>query len=213
MEISNNIEKIAIFGGSFDPPHNGHIQIILTLIEKFQFKKILVIPTGKSPLKTHHAEGIYRKKMCELAFLPFPEVTILDIEMENKGMVPVYSIDTVRFLRCTLFPKNPLFFVMGSDCLKSIHLWKEPDALFHEAAPCIFLRKFHENYIELIHESTLSKELKKLFMEGMCSREPCFEISSTDIRSRIAMKKWVLHLLPESVYNYIIKNNLYMCTA
>ncbi len=203
-------ERVALFGGSFDPPHNGHINIVLSLLESFDFSQVVIIPTGKNPLKHHCAHTFHRNAMCRLAFSHFSHVSILDHEIIHDSSAGCFTIDTVRYLQKTIFPHNDLSFVMGGDCVKSIHMWKEPEELFTLVAPFIVSRGDLSDFHKVISELPVSPVLQQKLASGVRVSCPRFDISSTDIRYRLKNNLWVSHMLPSDVERYIRHHNVYM---
>src|SRR5437868_5417527 len=114
--MKNHKLNLAIFGGSFDPPHLAHLAIAVHLLESERFDLILVIPSLKHPLKRAEASFEDRLAMCESAFLPLGDkIQVLDVEKNLSG----YTIDLVRNLE-TLYPNATLTFLGGSDLKREL---------------------------------------------------------------------------------------------
>ena len=115
----------AIFGGSFDPVHKGHVSLVSELKKALELDEIIVMPTGISPFKKdmerRPASGADRLEMCRLAFADMPFATVSDYEISRVGVS--YTFDTVRHFR-SLYPNDKLFWLVGGDMLKSFDRWK-----------------------------------------------------------------------------------------
>lgn len=120
---SNNEKKLktAVFGGSFDPIHLGHVRIVKKALNDLNIDQIIVVPNYLNPLKNDfHAPPELRLKWLKEVFKHFPNVKISDFEIKKNR--PVYSIETVEFFK-------PDYFIIGSDNLKTLHKWKDIDKL------------------------------------------------------------------------------------
>ena len=115
--------KIAIFGGSFDPPHIGHVAIVQAALKKLDIDLLIVVPTYLNPFKKHfQAPPKLRLRWLKKIFLPYPEVRICDYEVKRGR--PTYAIETVSYLQNRYAPKK-IYYIIGSDNLPSLHRWKE----------------------------------------------------------------------------------------
>ena len=122
-------DKIAILGGTFNPPHNGHIHLLKAFSEEFDFDKILIIPTAVPPHKEvkELASGEQRLKMCELAF---EGCEICDYEIKRGGKN--YTADTLEYLK-SVYPESRFYFIMGTDMLLSFASWRDPERIIKNA--------------------------------------------------------------------------------
>ncbi|MBI2338750.1 MAG: nicotinate (nicotinamide) nucleotide adenylyltransferase [Deltaproteobacteria bacterium] len=175
--------KIALFGGSFNPPHLAHRQVVEYLKDLPDFDAVWIVPTFDHPFQKELASYPHRRRMCELDFAGLgPKVKISDIEKELKAR-PSYMINTLRALK----KKNPdcqFAVVVGSDCREEMAEWKDPEALKREAAFLFVPRPGFEN-------------------------SPFMDISSSRIRELIKAGKPVTKYLAPEVVEYIEKNGLY----
>lgn len=198
--------KIGIFGGSFDPIHLGHINLIIQIKEQKQLDKILFCPTFVSPFKQKNppkASSKHRLEMLKIAIEPLDFAEIIDLEIKKAG--PSYTIDTLRKLQ-EMFPKDDLFLVAGEDVLDHFSYWKEPENIVKIAKPLIGSRKQQCSSLK-----NLENSLKTIFETGFCPIKN-FDISSTDIRERLQKKLYCGHLLLTKVIDYIHKHELYYNT-
>lgn len=117
--------KIALLGGSFDPPHLAHIQVAAHLLKGGKYDEVWVMPTPKNPFKETSASFQDRLEMCQLAFAPFKDkVRVLSEERELTG----YTIDLIKSLKGQ-YPKNDFTFIAGSDLRSEIAGWKDSEKL------------------------------------------------------------------------------------
>ena len=190
------MSKIALFGGTFDPPHIGHIEVVLSLLEQNHVDEVWVVPVRQNPLKKEKAsEPLIRKAMVEAAFSQIPKVRILYDELEMPS--PSYTIDTIRHLKkkYPLLSTNELFFVVGSDAFKEKNQWKEIDELEKEL---IFLVVQRDGFEYVPTPSSL------------CISGLRLDISSTLLRQRVREGRSIFHLVPPAVLRSIIKHRLYL---
>lgn len=112
----------AVFGGSFDPVHEGHLRTAETLRQQLQLPTLHLLPAARSPLKAAATPDHHRLAMLQLAVADYPGLHIDDRELRRPP--PSYTIDTLRELRRELGPDMPLVWVMGSDTLAGLAQWK-----------------------------------------------------------------------------------------
>lgn len=197
--------KVALFGGTFDPPHNGHIHMMLLLQEMFLFDGIYIVPTSKNPFKETKTPAQKRYEMCNEAFKPFPWCKVIDFEAIREGVS--YTIDTIDALseNDPFFKKSEKFFLLGQDAASSLGKWKEVERLLSLAQPIVISRDEFTNELAEKLPATIRAALQRGWKKG----EP-LGLSSTEIRGRLAKKLYIEHLVPASVFAYIQKNHLYV---
>ena len=121
--------RIGIYGGTFNPPHIGHVHAAQEAASALQLDKLLIIPDNIPPhkeLPEHAPTNAQRLEMVRLAFGGIPCAEVSEMELQRAGKS--YSVDTVRALR-RKYPDAELFLLMGSDMLKIFHLWNEPEEI------------------------------------------------------------------------------------
>jgi nicotinate-nucleotide adenylyltransferase len=204
VKIERLPSKVALFGGSFDPPHVGHLFFALSLQELVGFDEILWIPNAQNPLKGAPPSSFAdRLEMVRRAIAPIPQFSLLD--WEGKRPPPSYTIDTVRKLVATFGDSSNFSLLLGADQLLTIHLWREREELFTLAPPTIASRGgVSIDWKTLALKPELRDELRRKFVTL-----PELDISSTTIRDRISRKKYCGHLLSSSVLDYIKEKKLY----
>ncbi len=203
------MKRIAIFGGSFNPIHHGHLLLAQAVFETFGFDKILLVPCQVSPFKqgqeqTVVAEASHRLEMVRLCVEDDERFDVCDIEAKRQGVS--YTIDTVHELM-THHPNTRFSLVMGMDSLLDLHRWRQASEL---VSLCDIVTVQRPGCDETPSLSALRfpLEVSEKILKN-CIRGRLCDISSTEIRQRIAEGRSIRYLVPLSVEAYILKHNLY----
>lgn len=196
------MKKIAIYGGSFDPPHKGHKLLAENLASVCGAEKVIIIPTALSPFKnSSSATAEDRMNMCNI-FFKEDLFHISDVEIRRGGKS--YTVDTLTQIK----EENPdaeLFLFMGDDMLLSFDKWYKHEEILKLATIVCACRT--ENLQELDNMKDFVKNVLKAENRVIICESVPFEISSTEIRSRLKDGKNIG--LSEDVYNYIASKGLY----
>lgn len=183
--------NIAIYGGTFNPIHNGHIIACNTLYDTGIFEKILLIPSGNPPLKSKDvmAKSV-RLKMCQkvVEHMGFVEVSDYEMQQEEKS----YTLHTLQYFQ-QQYPKDTLYFVIGYDNMDTIENWYEAKTLLNEYNLVILKRS---GYDECRYTKKLDILQKKYKGEFKMVDMPPIGISSSDVRSRMKEKKSIHGYVP-----------------
>jgi len=205
---------IALYGGSFDPVHIGHLRIAEDVRENYNFDKIIFIPAYISPLKNKsNASAEDRLNMLKLAIKDNPCFDISTYEIEKKGKS--YTIDTIKYFKKKL-GYNP-FFIVGTDAFLSLHLWKKSDELLKstnfigvgrgktdlEDIKSYLREKFP--FVKIKTDNNI--DISNTYVYYFNSRR--LDISSTEIRQRVKENKSIKYLVLKEVEDYIFKKKLY----
>ena len=192
--------KTCIFGGTFDPPHIGHLLIAQTIIESENFERLIFVPANISPAKQGKVISSTKKRldMLNMALVGNDNFEISDFEI-NKGDIS-YTIDTVNeFAQNRNLEKKDLYFLMGSDTLREFHKWKDPKKIMNLC-----------NIIVAIRPGFTPSDIPQWILDEVhFANIPQFEISSTNIRGRWRDGKTIRYMVPKDVWKYINKNGLY----
>ena len=187
------IKNCALFGGTFDPFHNGHLHLIRSLLATKKFDGFVVIPAGNPYKKTTQTSGAHRIEMARLA-LQGLAVEISDCEVRRSGSS--YAIDTVKELK-DKFPAERYTWVIGTDAFAGLATWES----FEELISII-------DFLVVIRPGTARPQR----IPGVRYEEieiGALDISSTIVRNHLRSGKDVTGLIPEPVVAYIKENNLY----
>ena len=192
--------KTCIFGGTFDPPHIGHLLIAQTVFESEHFERLIFVPANISPTKKNetHSSPKTRLKMLEISLINNTNFEISDIEIKREGIS--YTVDTLeKFVSSSNLDKKDLFFLMGSDTLRSFHTWKDPERIMELC-----------NIIVAIRPGFTPSDIPQRILDNVrFANIPRFEVSSTNIRRRWREGKTIRYMVPKEVWEYINENELY----
>ena len=202
----DEITRIGIYGGTFAPIHNGHVNAAKAFMEQMQLHYLFVIPTALDPSKIRDEgdEARHRMKMCELAFEGESGVVISDMEIEKGGIS--YTVDTLRALARE---DRRLFMLVGTDMALKLDSWREPEEIFKLCYPTYVRRESDK----LLENQIIEKNTKYLNDYGKICRRimtPEIELSSTEIREMVKRGEDISNLVPEKVAEYIKENKLYL---
>ena len=192
--------KTCIFGGTFDPPHIGHLLIAQTVFESENFERLIFVPANISPAKKNgdSSPPEERSKMLEMSLTNNPNFEISDLEIKREGIS--YTIDTIKEVADKLkLDKKDLFFLMGSDTLKSFHNWKNPEKIIKIC-----------NIIVAIRPGFTPSDIPQWVLDSVrFANIPRFEVSSTNIRRRWREGKTIRYMVTKEVWEYIDEKDLY----
>ena len=197
--------RIALFGGTFDPPHRGHLAIATAAADAFQLDRVLFAPVGRQPLKpeAHSAPYLDRLSMVMLACDHDHRFKPSSLDAPNPNGKPNYTVDTLTMLRA-LYPEATLFNLAGADSFLALPHWREPARLLELA--------------EWIVVSRPGSSLDGIAMSGLTpwqrSRVHLLEavhdnISATELRHRLRAGDACEGLIPSQVLAYIQAHRLY----
>ncbi|UCF63997.1 MAG: nicotinate-nucleotide adenylyltransferase [bacterium] len=194
------MRKIGLFGGTFDPIHNGHLIISEYLREELVLDEIWFIPARVHALKNNEmiSPPEVRKAMLELAISENRYFKCSDVELVKEGIS--YTIETLDSLHQMYSSLNPKFyFFIGMDNVDELPLWKKPAEILTKCQVIAFGRPGFKP----------SEKVKPFLPHLQFLHIPLLEISSTFIRLRVGQGKSIRYLVPDSVMHYIKENQLY----
>jgi len=210
------MKRIGLLGGTFNPIHNGHLAVAQVAYEKLRLDKIIFIPSYLPPHKNRKnvLSADYRYNMVALAIKRYSAFKVSSVEIQRKGKS--YTIDTLRFLEKKYDCNTKFFFIIGEDSLETLHAWKRIDELLTIATFVAVNRHKLANKdvpfkkkMDLMDILEVSLELKEKIKNVRMLKMPVLDISSNEIRRRIASNKEVQYLMPEEVFKFIKNKNLY----
>jgi len=201
-----NCNCFAILGGTFDPIHYGHITTAEEILEKTEVEKVIFIPSGDPPHKRDKAvtESRHRGEMTRIAVKGHKNFVYSSIEIDRRGKT--YTIDTIRQLRKELGEDKKFYFVMGADAMLLIDTWKNSKELLKI---CSFIAVTRPGYDTQMFENFVDDLKKREECDIRVMEIPAVDISSSEIRERIARGKSISDLVPKNVEKYISDNGLY----
>jgi nicotinate-nucleotide adenylyltransferase len=204
LEVKNMSKKrVAIFGGTFDPPHIGHFILAEQIINRFELDKIIFMPAGRPPHKRDKeiSPDYIRFEMLKLAVDKNEKFSLSDWELKNDGYS--YTAKTLA----QFVPKleaGKVFFVIGADSLAEIFKWKEPDYLLSEGKFIVFNRPGYDL------KEILSQQRYRPYLKNILTYQGLnIEVSSSFIRREYKKGNSIRYLTLDKIEKYIEKNNLY----
>lgn len=220
--------RIGLFGGTFNPIHSGHIQVVREVKEGFPLDKIYLIPSALPPHKEpdNVVDANDRIEMIRLSFPNDSDFIVSNVELKRLG--PSYTIDTVRYFKSFLPEEAALYLILGMDAFFEIDTWKSYMDLFM-LVPFIVMARTGAGH----NDATLRQKAFKEFLESKISEgykflvsKSCFvhdenqsififdvtpiDISSTKVRKRVKRGEEIKSLVPEVVENFINARGLYL---
>lgn len=199
------MERIGIYGGTFNPPHVGHLQAAGFAADAFGLTRLLMIPDRIAPHKVLPEGSPTPEQRLEMLHTAVGENTVLtvsDIELNRQG--PSYTFETIAQLR-QMYPQAELVLLMGTDMFLTFETWREPDCILKDASLAVFYRgESGENE----RVSQCAEQLRNRGANVCILDNPVLPISSTDLR-RMLVFGCADPFLPAGVGNYIRQHNLY----
>lgn len=197
--------KIGILGGSFDPIHQGHLNIAFYARKEFALDEVWFIPAGHSPNKNEAdmTPASMRMDMAELAIEPYPYFKLSRIEVDAAETS--YTYLTLKKLS-KQYPDTQFYFIMGADSLDYFERWCHPEIICQKAVILCAVRD-DMDIAEIKRKISVLKELFEAEIYPIYGGRT--DISSTNLRRQIAANDSKPELIPEAVWNYIIAQKLY----
>jgi len=199
---------IALFGGTFDPIHHGHLVVARAVVEQLDFERVVFIPAPNPPHKVGRelSDADHRLEMTRRAVEGEARFEVSDVEIRRAGLS--YTIVTVEAFRAQIGANVPLAWIIGGDSLPELHSWYRIRDLV-DACRVVTAVRAGYRVPDLV---ALRRVLSPGQIDRLCRDilpTPIIEISATDIRRRVREGRSVRYLVPESVRAYIEESGLY----
>lgn len=193
--------NIGIFGGAFDPVHNGHLLLAEQCREQCELDEVWFIPTRNPPHKEAGSlsPGRDRCEMLALATAGVPEFVVKRVELDRDDVS--WTVDTLRGI-CETNQDDQLFLLIGADSLSDLPTWREPEAIAELAAIVAVNRGDSEPVCVDGLSPTIRDRVRFVTIPGVA-------ISATDIRTRIAKGRSIRFLVPRAVEQFIVERGVY----
>ena len=187
--------RIGILGGTFDPPHVGHLMVASDVFTALQLDRLLLVPSASPPHKRGkvRATAEQRVEMMRSAIAGDERFEVDDLELRRDGAS--YSVDTLRELRSRYGEETELYFVVGMDQLKEFHTWREPDEVSRLA--------------RLVAVSRDGEEPEPGGPVTIPVRVTRVDLSATDVRGRVQAGESIRYFVPDPVREFIEREGLY----
>ena len=223
MTMNNELKRVGLLGGTFDPVHNGHLDLASKTIQLFNLQKVLFIPVSQSPhkLDVRPTSSLHRIAMLELALNQKTEFSIELSEVDNGGVS--YTIETLSRVK-ERYPDWELFLILGADAFLLMDTWKSFTDILKlchvlvstrpgvklgvpgKLIQTLGLKNFQLDNNNLILPMTLNTTSEKTIR---LYQIPTQNISSREIRGKVQEEKEIKNLLPPAVDHYIMQHKLY----
>ena len=202
--------RLALFGGSFDPPHRGHVAIAKAAADRFALDQVLFVPVGRQPLKSHPHATTFDERMAltTLACMSDSRFTPSTLDAPRPDGSPNYTIDTLRRLRESM-PGAEIYNLVGADSFISLAHWRDPQSLLELAEWIVVSRPGYSGASLLADPPGLS--LTPAQRGRIHVLEDVYEdVAATDLRDRLSRGEPCGELLPSQVSGYIQHHHLYL---
>lgn len=196
------MERIGIYGGTFNPPHIGHIRAAAYAVQELRLDRLLVIPDRIAPHKQLPKDSPtpqQRLEMLKIATAGLPNMEVSDLELNREGTS--YTYQTVQQVR-QMYPDAKIYLLMGTDMFLSFHNWRNPELITQDAALAVFYRG-DKNEVDAIKSRVAEVEWEVELIEN-----PVIDISSTQLR-RMLVFGCADSFLPQGVGDYIRSHGFY----
>ena len=200
--------RVALFGGSFDPPHRGHVAIAKAAADRFALDRLLFAPAGRQPLKLHHSSTSFddRLRMCALACKEDARFEVSAVDAPRADGRPNYTVDTLANLQCQQ-PDAQLFALAGADSFHSLGQWREPERLLALAEWIVVSRP---GYVLSEPQGLILSPNQRARIHLLDSIHE--DVAATILRERLRSGDACRDLLPPEVAAYIQQHHLYLGT-
>ena len=185
--------RLGIFGGSFDPPHVGHLLVTADAVDALGLDRVIFVPAAVQPLKAGQAAAAAEQRLAMVRLLvgDDPRFAVDSIEIERDGLS--YTVDTLAAF-AGRHPHAERFFLIGTDVLASFDRWREPERVLQLATVAVMRR---EGDAGRIPDGAIRVETRRV------------DLSSTEIRDRVRSGRTIRGFVPEAVEAYIASQRLY----
>lgn len=197
------MERVGILGGTFDPPHVGHLILAEYSAEALELDHLFLVPAADPPHKQGEIKASvqHRLAMLDRAIGRNERFSLSRLDVDRPG--PHYSYDTVRIVK-KQYPDAELFFVMGGDSFRDLPMWYDPQKII-ALSKVVVMRRPYDNITPDMHEAVLPGLAERAILVNA----PLLEISSSDIVERLRQGRSVRYLVPDAVLDYIAEHHLY----
>ena len=197
---------VGVLGGTFDPLHNGHLQVAATAFEQLSLDEIMFVPAGEQWLKSKQyvSTAEDRISMVERGTKGNPLFKMSTVDTDRSG--PTYTVDTIEVIQAQRGPQAQIFFIVGMDSIADLPLWHDPERLISLCFLAAFPRPGieHEDIEKTIDKLPELKE-KLIILKGSQ-----IDISATELRQHVARGNPITDKVPVAVDEYIRSRGLYI---
>jgi nicotinate-nucleotide adenylyltransferase len=199
------VSRLGLLGGTFDPPHFGHLAAGQEAAEQLGLERVLYLPAGQPPHKLDEVVSPLepRRRMTELAIAgnPLFRLSLADCEQAE----PSYTVDLLARLHRQLPGPTSLYFIVGMDSLRDLTTWRDPARVLRQCLLVVVRRPGYQPLDLQQLEAEVPGAAERIIMLD----SPGLDISSTELRARIAAGRSIRYLVPDAVRAYIAEQRLY----
>lgn len=198
------MKKMGLFGGTFDPIHQGHIDMALQLAEQLRLDCVLLMPTFVPPhkIKESMAPAPQRLEMCRLAAEQYPVLQVSDLELQRGGAS--FTVDTLTAL-AGIYPDAEWYLITGADMFTTLRTWHRFEDIARTAVLCTVPRDGTDDVAVRTYAAALEADGVRCYV----AEHPVAAVSSTQVRDCLAAGESIDGLVPQAVQEYILEYNLY----
>lgn len=200
--------KIALFGGTFDPIHLGHTEVANVALQRLDADEAIFIPAKRSPLKGRGPTASDNDRLAMIALATESNERFRVSDCELRRSAPSYTLDTVNQFRDELGPKTAIYWLLGADSVADLVHWYRPEELIDACHVAVMYRGGYERPSFEKYLSRWGRQRVEKLQNDVIET-PSIDISSTEIRRRLAAGEDVSKMLHPQVATYIRKQNLY----
>ena len=199
--------RLILFGGSFDPIHNGHLAVAQHALRALNGRQLIFVPAGQSPHKIHpHTAGAHRLAMIQCAIESLDQAVVSDCELSRPG--PSYTFDTIRFFKEQTQDSAELYWLIGADQLDDLPKWYRIDELLADCRIAVMVRAGYPTPDMSRFEGAFAEPIIAQLRRNIV-QTPLVPVSSTQIRRSLMRGQVPQGLLPDCVIRYIKEHGLY----
>jgi nicotinate-nucleotide adenylyltransferase len=207
MDSEVKAKRLGVIGGTFDPPHYGHLVLAENARMQLSLVEVLFVPAGQPPHKPRRpvTPAHHRAAMVEAAIAGNPAFALSGVDMDRPG--PHYTVDMLGILT-SAYPDAALFFLMGGDSLAEFASWRDPSGIVAQAQIAVMKRPGWEADWESLAEAVPGIQGRLTLLDV-----PYLAISGTDLRRRARAGLPIRYLVPPAVEQYVRQHGLYRSQA
>lgn len=196
-------ERLGVLGGTFDPPHYGHLALAEAAREQLGLTRVLFVPAGEPPHKPGRpiTPAHHRAAMVQAAIADNPAFVLSRVDLDRPG--PHYTVDMLALLEQE-YPRAVFFFLMGSDSLVEFPTWRDPAGILRKAVLAVMNRPGYPVDWEALERAVPGIRERVVFVDA-----PMLDISASDLRRRAREGRSLRYLVPPAVEAYIREHGLY----
>lgn len=195
--------RLGVLGGTFDPPHYGHLRLAQAALDQLELDRVLFVPAGQPPHKPDApiSPAFHREAMVSLAIAGNERFALSRADLDRPG--PHYTADLLAILR-RAYPGSTLYFLMGSDSLAELLTWRDPARIVAQAKLAVLPRPGWGAELERLEAAIPGLGDQITWLEG-----PYIDVSASEIRRRVAEGWSIAGMVPPAVEAYILRHRLY----